>query len=78
MTFVTCSDCQNFKPDTVGDAYGVGECAEYTAYLSKNPSEEQKRRALSRLGNHNGNTLFWGGRLKDRICEKFQKIEVNA
>lgn len=72
MTLVACRDCQKFIKDIVGDGYGVGECTEFSAYLAKNPSESQKRLALLQLGNHNGNTLFWGGRLKDRICSKYQ------
>jgi|GEM_PF-1553407 len=72
MALVACRDCAQFIKDAVGDGYGVGECTEFSAYAAKRPGDAALRRALTTLGNRNGNTLFWGGLLKDRDCGRFK------
>lgn len=74
MQNVTCRDCASFIPDAVGDGFGIGECKTFTAYKNQHPGDAALRRALALLGNHNGNTLFWGGGLKNRDCKRFKEV----
>lgn len=74
MTFVTCRECEKFVQDKIGDGYGIGECTEYTAYAAKRPGDAALRKALKVLGNRQGDTLFWGGLLKDRLCGRFVPV----
>jgi hypothetical protein len=67
---ISCSKCQYFNTDKVGDGHGIGRCQEYDNYAKKNPGSEALKKALRALGNRDDCDVFWGGKLADRICSK--------
>jgi len=70
MPPASCSLCQNFIKDTVGDGLGIGRCLPYEAYEAKKPTAKALAQAFEKLGNK----LFWCGnddRL-DRNCAKYK------
>lgn len=78
MTLVTCLECRNFIPDKIGNGSGIGKCAEFEAYLLKNPSIKQQNDALIKLGNEPSKPygrVFYGGSKGNRYrnCEKYER-----
>ncbi len=74
MDLVCCLQCLLFVPDPVGDGNGIGKCTPFEEYKAKNPSKQNLRDALRKLGNDpdRDGDLFWGGPEVDRRCEKYQ------
>jgi hypothetical protein len=73
---VCCAQCARFLPDKVGDGCGIGRCQEYSTRKKQGASTQELRELLIKLGNHPDNSLFWGGTLIDRKCERF--IDLTA
>lgn len=73
---ISCRDCKHFLPGTIGNGSGIGQCAEYNAYLATKPSAQGKRMALMSLGQNPNCEVFWGGSrngVNTRTCEKYQQ-----
>jgi len=67
---IRCLDCAGFIPDKIGDGSGIGRCKAYEQYKRAGESQMQLKYRLIELGNHPDNTLFWGGCLADRNCNR--------
>ena len=71
---ICCADCQGFIKDSVGDGMGIGECKAYNFFVAKGYSKSDLNIELVRLGNKENDPVFWGGNLKDRMCNRFKPI----
>lgn len=73
LPWVSCRECGNFTPDTIGDGMGNGRCKVFDDYVAKGASQKNIDSAVMRLGNQYGYTFFWPGPpgAKNRQCERF-------
>jgi hypothetical protein len=69
---IRCSDCAGFIQDKIGDGYGIGRCKAYGQYKRAGESPAQLKVRLIELGNRHDSTVFWGGALKDRNCNRYK------
>jgi hypothetical protein len=64
--------CNLFVADAVGDGAGIGRCRVYSTRKKQGASDRELRALLIELGNHPNNTLFWGGEIADRECNRYR------
>lgn len=69
---IRCRDCLGFINDKIGDSYGIGQCKAFEQYKRAGESQTALKTRLMELGNHPDNSLFWGGLLADRECNRYK------
>lgn len=72
MSHVRCKDCMGFVKDQIGDGTGVGTCKAYQQYKKAGESQTTLKTRLIELGNQPDSTIFWGGLLADRECNRYK------
>ena len=65
---VSCCQCTDFKPDTVGFGDGIGECSSYEKGKANNPIASDLYKAFKARGG----SVFYPKRL--RYCRVFKQL----
>lgn len=72
MSHVRCKDCMGFVKDQIGDGLGIGICRAFEQYKKSGENKAQLKARLIELGNKPDNSIFWGGNLADRECNRYK------
>ena len=67
---MTCANCKNFIPDTIGDGSGIGKCQLYEDYKLKTNSLSRLHSARVTLGNKYDDDIFWP--VSGKNCERYE------
>jgi len=70
---IRCRDCRGFIPDRIGGGFGIGICRAFEQYKKSGESSTALKMRLMELGNGPDSTIFWGGTLKDRNCNRYKE-----